>query len=175
MKKIILSVTLLGGLSLFSADLLAQYKNGDKLLNLGFGLNSYYSGGIPLSASFEVGVTDDISVGGGLDYLSYRYGVAGTDYSFNALYIGGRGSYHFNRLLNLKNESIDIYAGLSLGYRSFSWSGYNGPGLGNAYGSGLFLGVHAGVRYYFTKSVGGFLELGALGSSNARLGVAFKF
>jgi hypothetical protein len=173
MKKIILGVCLLSALSFFTTDASAQYKNGDKLLNLGFGINSYYSGGIPLSASFEVGVTDDISVGGGLDYLSYNYSGYGR---FTAVYIGGRGSYHFSRLLNLRNEAVDIYGGLSLGYRSFSWNdNYAGPGLGNTYSSGLFLGIHAGARYYFTKKVGGFLELGALGSTNARLGVAFKF
>ncbi|MBS1508780.1 MAG: hypothetical protein JSS79_19240 [Bacteroidetes bacterium] len=173
MKKIILGICVLGAISFLSTDAVAQFKNGDKLLNLGFGVNSYYTGGIPLSASFEVGVTDDISVGGGLDYLSYNYSGYGR---FTAIYIGGRGSYHFSRVLNLRNEAVDIYGGLSLGYRSFSWNDrYIGPGLGNVYGSGLFLGIHAGARYYFTKKVGGFLELGALGSTNARLGVAFKF
>jgi len=173
MKKIILSVVLLGGLFSISTEAQAQFKNRDMLLNLGVGLNSYYTGGIPLSSSFEIGVTDDISVGGGLDYLSYNY----TGYGrFTAVYVGGRGSYHFNRLLNLRNEKIDIYAGASLGYRSFSWGdNYIGPTLGNTYGSGLFLGIHAGARYYFSRAVGGFLELGALGSSNARLGFAFKF
>ncbi len=172
MKKIFFVICFPCLLFLYS-NAQAQYKNGDKLLNLGFGVNSYYSGGIPLSASFEVGVTDDISVGGGLDYLSYNYPGYGR---FTAVYIGGRASYHFNRLLNLKNESIDIYAGASLGYRSFSWSeSYVGPSLGNTYGSGVYLGIYAGGKYYFTKSVAGFLELGALGSTNARLGVAFKF
>jgi hypothetical protein len=173
MKKFILGVCLLGTLSLFSTTASAQYRKGDKLLNLGIGVNSYYSGGIPLSASFEVGVTDDISVGGGVDYLTYHYPGVG---NFTAVYVGARGSYHFNRLLNLRNENIDIYAGLSLGYRSFTWNdSYYGPGLGNTYGSGLFLGIHAGARYYFAKSVGAFLEVGALGSTNARLGFAFRF
>src|SRR5258706_14668112 len=175
MKRIIWGVCLLGALSFSSITASAQYKKGDKLLNLGFGLNSYYSGGIPLSAIFEYGATEDISVGGGIDFLSYHYGVGGADYSYTATYLGGRASYHFNRLINLKHENWDIYGGLSLGYRSFSWSGYNGAGVGDVYGSGLFLGIHAGARYYFNKSVGGFLEVGALGSTNARLGVAFKF
>lgn len=175
MKRIILGVCVAGALSLLSNLAVAQYKKGDNLLNIGLGLNSYYSGGVPLSAIYEAGVTDEISFGGGIDYLSYHYGVGGTDYSYTATYIGLRGSYHFNELLNLKNENWDIYGGLSLGYRSFSWKGYNGASVGDAYGSGLFLGIHAGTRYYFSKSVGGFFELGALGSTNARIGVAFKF
>ncbi len=176
MKKIILSVALLGVLSILTTNVFAQYKKGDKLLNLGIGLNSYYSGGIPVGASFEYGVTDDISVGGSLDYLSYHYAGYANNYNFSALYVAGRGSYHFNRLLNLRIEKLDIYAGLSLGYRSVSWNnGYNSSGLGNQYGSSLFLGVHAGARYYFTKTFGVFAELGALGSTNAKTGVAFRF
>ncbi len=175
MKKIILGVCFWSAFFLFSTGAMAQFKKGDNLLNVGIGVNSYYSGGIPLSVSYEKGVTEDISVGGSLDYLSHHYGVFGADYRFTALYIGARGSYHFNRLLNLRNDKVDIYAGVGLGYRSFSWSNYNGISLGNTYGSGLFLGIYAGGRYYFSKKVGGFLELGALGSTNARLGVSFRF
>ena len=176
MKKFSLGICLLLGLFI-SQSASAQYKKGDKLLNLGIGLNSYYSGGIPLSASFEYGITEDISIGGMLDYLNYNYGYVGYSYSFSALYFGGRGSYHFNRLLNLRDQNWDLYVGASLGYRSFSWSDntFNGTGLGNAYGSGVFLGIHAGAKYYFSPKFGVFGELGALGSSNIRVGVAFKF
>ncbi len=175
MKRIILGVFLVAALSILSNSASAQYRKGDNLLNLGIGLNTYYEGGVPLSAIYEYGVTEDISVGGGIDFLSYHYRTGGVDYSYSAVYVAGRGSYHFNRLINLKDENWDIYGGLSLGYRSFSWSDYNGASVGDVYGSGLYLGIHAGARYYFSKSVGGFLELGALGSTNARLGVAFKF
>ena len=175
MKRFMLGVGLVGAFFILSNPASAQYRKGDNLLNLGIGLNSYYSGGIPVSGIYEYGVTDDISVGGGIDYLSYHYVVGGAEYSYTATYIEGRGSYHFNKLINLKNESWDFYGGLSLGYRTFSWSGYNGAKIGDAYGSGLFLGIHAGARYYFSKSVGCFLEVGALGSTNARTGITFRF
>lgn len=177
MKKKLLIVLLLGSFSLLSNAAFAQYAKGDKLLNVGIGVNSYYNGGIPFGASFEVGVTDEISVGGSLDYLSHNYGsYFGTDYRFTAVYLGARGSYHFNELLNLKNDRIDIYAGLTLGYRSFTWSDSSyGTGLGNSYGSGAFLGIYAAGRYYFSEKVGAFLEVGAVGSTNAKLGVTFKF
>jgi len=175
MRKIILGFCVAGVLSCLSNAALAQYKKGDNLLNFGLGLNTYYDGGVPLSAIYEYGVTDEISVGGGLDYLSYHYGYGGGNYSYTVTYLAGRGSYHFNKLINLRNENWDIYGGLSLGYRSFSWKDYSGNGAGSAYGSGLFLGIHAGARYYFSKSVGGLLEIGGLGSTNARVGVTFKF
>ncbi|MBL7756595.1 MAG: hypothetical protein JNL59_04350 [Chitinophagaceae bacterium] len=149
------------------------FKNGDKLLNLGIGVNSYYDKGIPFGASFEAGITDAISVGGNVDYLSSKYA---SDFKFTALYIAARGSYHFNELLKITNEKVDVYAGVTLGYRAFSWKNdYNNGGLGNSYGSGVFLGGYAGARYYFGTGIGAFAELGAIGSTNARLGVAFRF
>jgi len=175
MKRILLIVGLVGSLSLLSQSAQAQYRKNDKLLNLGFGLNSYYNGGTPFGASFEVMVTDEVSVGGAFDYLNYHYGVVGYNYGFTAFFIGGRGSYHFNKLFNINDKSWDVYGGASLGIRSVSWhDDFNNRPSGN-YGSGLFLGIHAGARYYFSSKVGMFFELGALGSSNARLGVAFKF
>lgn len=167
---------LLGLIFLFSVNVNAQYAKGDKLLNVGIGVNSYYSGGIPFSASFEYGITDEISVGAGLDYLNYSYKVSGSKYGFSAIYIGGRGSYHFNKLFNLDIEELDLYGGASLGFRSFSWKdNYNNSTLGNTYGNGVYVGIHIGARYYFAPSVGAFLEVGAGGSSNAKLGVAFRF
>ena len=113
------------------------FQKGNKLLNLGLGLNSYYSGGIPFGASFEVGINDDLSVGANVDYLSTsNYG-----YRFTALYFGGRGSYHFNKVLNIKDEKLDLYAGAGLGYRSFSWEdSYYGTSI-DSYGSGIYLGI----------------------------------
>jgi hypothetical protein len=177
MKRILVALGFVMGLAMIPSGAYAQYKQGDNLLNIGFGLNSYYSGGLPFCLSFEHGITREISAGGMLDYFSYRYAYAGNNYGFSALYIGARGSYHFNEVFDINDKSWDIYGGLSLGYRSFAWHDNNGTfnGLSGVYGSGLFLGVHAGAKYYFNPKVGAFFELGALGSSNARLGIAFKF
>jgi hypothetical protein len=175
MKKYVLFFVI-GLVTLLTQTANAQYEKGDNLLNLGIGVNSYYSGGIPFSASFEHGITDEISVGAGLDYLNYSYRAGGYKYGFSALYIGGRGSYHFNKLFNLAVEELDLYGGASLGFRSFSWKdGYNNSTLGNTYGNGVYFGIHIGARYYFKPSIGAFAEVGAGGSSNAKLGVAFKF
>ena len=171
MKKIILLVIVVAAISTAHAQ---SFKKGDKLLNIGIGLNSYYSSGIPLNASFEVGVTDDISAGGSLDYLSTSYL---NDFKFTAIYIGARGSYHFNKVFNIDSDKVDLYGGLGLGYRSFSWSdsNINSSILGGSYGSGIYFGLHIGGKYYFTDNIGAFAEFGAIGSTNARIGVAFKF
>ncbi len=157
-------------ISLVTAAQQNGYSKGDQLINIGIGINSSYSGGIPFGASYENGITDDISVGGNFDYLSHDY----LTFKFTAIYFGVRGSYHFNELLKIDNSKVDLYGGATLGYRSFSWSD-SGQSLGDAYGSGIYLGAYAGGRYYLGGGIGAFAELGAIGSTNAKLGVAFKF
>ncbi len=159
-------------LSILTISSFAQngaYSKGDKLLNIGIGVNSYYDGGIPIGASFEKGITDDISLGAQADYLSADY----ASIKFTAIYVGLRASYHVNKLLNIENDKIDLYGGPTLGYRSFSWKDED-LNLGDDYGSGLFLGIYIGGKYYINKNIGLFAELGAIGSTNARIGIAFK-
>ena len=168
---------------LFSVVLASQayaqeygYNKGDKLVNVGVGVNSYYSGGIPLSISYEQGITDQISVGAGIDYLSDKYKAGSASYKFTALYFGARASYHVNELLNINNEKIDLYAGATAGYRTFTWkNSYSNGTLGDSYGNGFFFGGYIGAKYFFTTRIGAFTELGAAGSTNGRLGVALKF
>jgi hypothetical protein len=155
-----------------STAALAQFDKGDHLVNAGIGLNSYYSGGVPFGASYEYGIANDISAGAGLDFISYKYTSGGTKIGYNAFYMGARVNYHFNRLLKIDIEKLDIYAGGSIGYRQFNWTeGGSATGLPSVYDSGLYFGVLAGARWYFTPYFGVFLEVGAGGSSNARTGL----
>ena len=171
MKKTILTLVAIFSLSIFSFAQNGAFSNGDKLLNLGIGLNSYYSGGNPLGASLEFGITDDISVGANIDYLSTKY----NGYKFSAFYFGARANYHFNELLEINNDQVDLYGGLSIGYRSFSWKdNVYGSSLGKTYSSGTYAALIVGGRYYFSDNIGAFMELGVGGATNAHIGVAFK-
>ena len=162
MKKIIFYVILISGLQLAGDKAFAQFKKGDKLLNLGIGLNSYsydgLTGNTPLSASFEVGIDDNISIGVNFDYVTY----SNSRVSVNSVYLGPRFAYHFNELLNLNNDKIDLYGVASLGYRS-------------NFVNSFYYGISAGGKYYFSKSTAVFTELGAVGATNFRVGLAFKF
>ena len=124
------------------------FSKGDKLLNIGIGVNSFYDGGIPIGASFEKGITNNISVGVNADYLSSDY----ASLKFTAIYFGVRASYHVNDLLKIESKKIDVYGGPTLGYRSFSWKDTN-QNLGDNYGSGLFLGVYVGGSRKFNKTL----------------------
>lgn len=175
MKKFF-SIALLGLSLLFATQSFAQYQKGDKLLNAGIGLNSYYGGGLPIGGSLEFGVTDQISAGVSFDFATWGYNFGGYKWRYTFLYPGVRGSYHVNELLNLNNDKLDLYGGLFLGYVISSYSdnsGYTGSYY-NAYGNTVRVGAHIGGRYYFNNNVGGFAELG-YGVSALKVGVAFKF
>jgi hypothetical protein len=145
------------------------FEAGDGLLNLGIGLTNYYSNRMPVGLSYEYGFTDDISAGAQFDYMG-----GGTTYYYTVTYFGARGSYHFNRLLNLNEEKLDLYAGVGLGYQS--WRPSSDFYRNNyTYNSGLFLNYFVGGKYYFTKKVGAFAELGYTGISSSRIGLSFKF
>lgn len=170
MKKLLTLLVVSASLLVLNSNANAQEK-GSRVLGVGIGLNSYYSGGIPLGAYLEFPVADNITVGPMVDFLSHNYAAG---YKFTSIYIGGRGSYHVNEILKINNDKLDIYGGLALGYRSFKWSDSAFSGLSGSYGSGVYYGLFIGGRYYFTDSLAGFVELGATGSSNLRIGVNVK-
>ncbi len=143
---------------------------GTKLLNLGIGVGNYGGigfggGGIAFGGSFELGVIPNLSVGPIASFRSFS--------GFGSYYsIGGRGSYHFNELLNLTTDKADLYAGLGLVYSGFS---YKDNIVSSAYSyGGVDLGLHLGGRYFFTDNVGAFAEVG-IGFAPLQLGVTFKF
>lgn len=169
----------------------------DLNLGLGFGTTFLASGSYrslpPISAALDIGVTDDISVGGYLGFTTASWKESGrgycnmhnngywynyTDtYRWNYYLFGVRGAFHFARFID--NDKVDLYAGLLLGarYAHYSWS-TDDPCPKSAYtsgqtGSGLLLAGFVGCRYRFTDKIGVFAELG-YGISFATVGVNFK-
>jgi len=168
--------------SIKRADEVKAYSKGDNLLNVGIGIGSPffgsgYSSSLPVnpSISYEKGITDAISVGGQVSYASSKYKVnyPGSNYTFkeNAFYIGARGSYHFNELLQL-DPKFDVYGGASLGYVITSVS--DNQGFSTSTGSGIGFGVFAGGKYYFLSKTGLFAELGYQSLAVLNVGVTFK-
>lgn len=147
-------------------------------LGIGFGMAgiSGTSSMPPISAGFQYGIEDKISVGGVLAYASstYDWGYFGDDWSWKYTYflIGARGEYHF--LETVKN--LDGYAGLTVGYNIVSVTtpaGYHGFGY-EASGSYAVFGIHGGARYFFSPNFAVFGEVGyGLGIFTA--GIAYKF
>ena len=172
MKKIHFSILLVLGL-LAGTQSFAQLAidKGTKFINVGIGVGGYASaGGIALGVSGDFGVAPNITVGGQVAYRSFSY-LGNTD-KINYLYFAARGSYHFNEILNLSTDKADLYAGIGLGYESVSYSSSYGTGF-STFGSGIFVPVHLGGRYFFSDKVGGFAELGS-GIAPLMLGITFK-
>jgi hypothetical protein len=147
-----------------------RYDKGDVLINAGIGLGYYYAGGVPFLASAEFGVNDVITVGPYFGYTSYNWGF-GSGYRLSFIDFGVRGSYHFSELFEIRNEKVDVYGGAFLGYVVSTYP--NELGNLDPYPGRFRLGIHAGIRYFFSEKVAGYGELGA-GIAPLSLGLSFK-
>lgn len=154
----------------------AQQVKGINYVNAGMGIGAFGftgTGGVPLVASIEHGVTDKISAGVYAGMIKRKFG---TDLKYSYLVLGVKGAYHFNEELNITDSKIDVYGGAALYYRGYKIkykdedSEYNAKSTGGNIGIGVF----AGGRYFFAKNAGAFAELG-YGISPLQLGLTFKF
>ncbi|WP_373515322.1 hypothetical protein [Persicitalea sp.] len=93
------------------------------------------------------------NISGGV-YLSYATEKT-VYYNFSTYRAGIRANYHFNELLNLENDNVDLYAGVMGGLRV---SG--GSEVATLLGTGVYTGFHVGGRYYFSDKLGAYAELG---------------
>jgi hypothetical protein len=141
---------------------------------IGFGLVGGYNLGFPpLSVSVDVKLTPKfpITLGGLFAYSQWKWSYLTADLRWHNIGFGVRGMYHFNFFRNL-----DTYAGLTLGYviQSFDDNGFD---LGLAgYGADPFFlfGANIGARYFFTKNIGAYLELGYSGLQFVGFGLSVK-
>jgi hypothetical protein len=189
LRLLALSLVLIAGtaVSAFAIDFTAypdSFKQGNLAINAGVGLGSALYGNTvipPLSATVDYALPIaklPFSVGGLVGFTSseYKYDYASWGsykYNYSIIALGARLGYHFN--LDVKN--LDTYVGTMLGYYIVSAS-YSGTGIysssgGSAGASTFAWGGYAGARYFFTKNIGAFAELGA-GFTYVTGGLSFK-
>ncbi len=139
-----------------------SFEKGTNVLKVGIGINSFpYESGAPIGLSYDLGISDAISLGLGYDFLNLNdIGVKEKLYSFRALY---------HTSFNVKN--MDFYGGGLLTYAKFNASG----DFLNLHASGTVLGGIVGTSVYLGNSFGLFAELGDTGITNAKLGLTLKF
>jgi hypothetical protein len=142
-----------------------------KYLNLGLGLATYYGGGLPVGASFEVDVKNNFSIGGSFDLLHYSYGYYSGGYNY--MFFGARGSYHLGDALGVQDNKFDPYIGATLGFR-YTGNSYSDYYYYSGYNNGLYLGIHLGARYMLSDHVGLYSEIG-YGVSVLKGGLTVKF
>lgn len=184
MKKLLLSCT---AIYLAVLQLVAQepaFVKGSKVINLGLGIGSnFYTGTYyhtmvpPVSASFEVGVKDQIlekgviGAGGYLAASMYKYEFSGKGWKTSNFIIGARGNFHYP-LVN----KLDTYSGFMLGYGILGVTYFGGYSQNDYTGSssGIQWALFAGARYYFKKNIAAMAELG-YGIAYLNIGAALKF
>ena len=201
MKKLFFGVLVLG--MLLPGKTVAQsFQKGQMDLNLGLGLGDQFLGTgyqmtlPPLSASFDYGINDIISIGGVLGYAGSKYSFSSTEwcsnnpgnqylwsnytdtYKWNYFIIGARGAYHFAKLIKI--DKLDVYAGLMLGDAVAS-SSYSTTSLCPDHvratistSGGFVYSAFGGARYRFNGKAGVFAELG-FGLTILNIGFNYKF
>ncbi len=136
-------------------------------LNLGIGIGYYGQSAPFFMASYEFNVARNFTLSPFIGISSYRsyddYYYGGNHYYYHETIvpIGVKGTYYFDRLLNL-NPKWDIYLAASLGYvfDNVVWDdGYYGDrSVANSV-SNLYLAGHIGAEYHITRRTGLFLDL----------------
>ncbi|MDR1216035.1 MAG: porin family protein [Treponema sp.] len=158
--------------------------DGSNLLvnvGIGFGILPYKMSLPPISASIEyAGLKIPLSIGGYFGIAGYDEDVGFTNYSATMTGFGARAAWHFGLL-----ENLDTYVGLNLGWMIYSQKVHT-PEIKNSYGgtpaidtendlSAFFYGFNIGARYFFTKNIGVYVELGYSAISVASAGLSLKF
>jgi len=163
-----------------------SFSKGDKIVNVGIGVGSYYGGDgytssiPPFTVSFEQGIIDglldgkaSIGVGGYLAYTANKwestYGSTTFGYKYSYFILGARGVFHYQFV-----DKLDTYTGLMLGYNVVSSSTF-GDGMGGSSptASGIGYSAFIGARYHFSDKFAAFAEIG-YGISALELGISFK-
>jgi len=168
-------------------------KKGDIDVGATIGLGTGF-GGFPIGAQVEYGVDRNIGVGAYIGYWGYSQDFTGwcagggflglgtactMTYNYTVIPVGVQAQYHFNEVLKIDVDKLDLSAGIILGYwiQSFSVtdaagnpvSGYNTGALPSHVGWAGFLQG----RYFVTPKVGLKLRLG-YGLGYLSLGADYK-
>jgi Outer membrane protein beta-barrel domain len=165
----------------------AQLQEKQSLINFGIGLGSSYSSSgfttsiPPIEASYEMMISENLSVGGffGVSSFGFEYKRSGysTEINYNYYNFGGLVNYHF-----VNNETWNVYAGGRLGYTSSSIE-YESKeiqefleetnSITGISGSGFLFAANAGVRYHLSEKFALNSELG-FGISIFKIGITYK-
>ena len=141
MKKILITLFMLLGAVSLNAQ--SYDGKGDSKLNVGY---EAYGFGNGIRASYDYGLTNLFSIGAG---ASAYFNDGENDY-----FIFARTQVHLGIAFDMSRK-FDIYPGIEIGYLSSEKIGVGG---------------YIGFRYFITKKVGLFAELG----NNGSVGISFN-
>jgi hypothetical protein len=155
-------------ITILSVNAQAPIGIGESQLNAGLGFSN---SGVPVYVGFDIGVHEDITVGGELSFRSYHDSWDGNSYNHTMIGIAANANYHLNTVLEIPKE-WDVYGGINLGYFIVNTSDNGYAGTEN---SGFGLGAQVGGRYYFNSKYGINLEFGGGSTfSGGKIGISIK-
>ncbi len=161
-RLLLLVIVCLTGSGLYAQN----FGEGSQFVQAGVGFGSGYigsglNGGLPpVHISYEMGITENIGVGGLIGFTTAKSGTlfGGGEYRYSYTVLGARGAYHF-----YNQDKIDAYGGIMLGYNlaSVKYTG-NNTFLANSVsaGGGLAYGFFVGGRYFVNDKVHLMAEVG---------------
>jgi hypothetical protein len=181
MKKLltIITLTLTACLCMIQAEAQEKYQ----AFNIGVGLGGssgysrYATHVVPvLNINYEFDVARNFTLAPFISFYTYSdsYYWSNDNYTYHetVIPIGLKGSYYFDELLNA-NSKWDFYAAASAGFAIVNarWeAGYNGDRNYFNRGNSLFIDLHAGAQYNFSRTAGVYLDLS---SGVSTIGLAF--
>jgi hypothetical protein len=144
LKKALVLLVALAVLSGVAASGTKEFYKGSFTLTPQVGINKWT---IPFGLNAEFALTPNIGLGG--TAMVWMWSETGVSESIISL--AAEALYHFT---GLKAKSLDLFAGLALGYAIYSYSvDVMGFDFGGSGGSGLDLGVVLGGRYFFSPKM----------------------
>jgi hypothetical protein len=165
---------IIGLVSVAFAEESSKFSQGNILLTPQFGYNSYSP---VFGASLELGLTDNIGIGGSLMLGFWSENILSTKLSQSIINPSLDAYYHFNRL-NWTNA--DLFMGLSLGYSIYSLSAESEwYGSEDSRSSGFYLSPIVGIRYYFSPKLilcakSRYSAIGSFTGIGGEIGITFK-
>ena len=166
------NIVLLFGLLLSAGVASAQsFGAGDVQINGGLGVSGP---GAMIYGSVDVGINDQITVGGELFYRGRNY----NSVKYNNIGVLATSNYHFNKLIRRLPSNVDLYGGLSLGY--YNWNNdYKYDNWDPYYDSKFAVRLQTGGRYFFTENFGVnaelFVEHNSFATGGFKAGVTYRF
>lgn len=143
---------------------------GSTFLSGGVGIGSALYGGVPIFGNLEYGLTDNLSLGLDVAYLSYEEEYIYSSATWTVITVGPRLSYYYTEMLGIEDPRLALYAGVFVGYAAAS---YESDFIDIEAADPLAYNVYAGLRYMFNEKFAGTAELG-YGLATLRLGLAVK-
>jgi hypothetical protein len=171
MKKLLSVAVLAFSCFIFTQNTQAQaFEKGQKNFNIGVGLGY----GLGANASFDVAISDILSVGVVGAFSSRSYGYVLSNYRVTYIGVGGRVAAHVGKYLKevgINEDKLDPYVGVVGGFRAVKYNDAYSSYYGGT-SAGIMLGGFVGARYYFKEKMAFYAEGGFPYST---VGISLKF